>query len=193
MMGNFMENLYDVLFRPAAAMRQIAAARLTGQAAAAFLLGVLIPAGAAYFAFRTGVMAKLLTIILVGQTVGSLLIWFCGSAVLSLIAEFFGGRGTAVGLFAAMGFTHVPRIFAVPFLVLAMLLPDGGSALVTAITSLAIVCWTLTLDVLAISGAHELSSAKAVLVLMTPLLVVGAAVIIVLVLAGTAFLPGWIW
>jgi len=188
-----MENLYDVLFRPAAAMRQIAAARMIGQAMAAFLLSVLIPAVAAYFAFRTGSMAKLLSLVLVGQTLGSLLFWFCGSATLSLIAEFFGGRGTAVGLFAALGFTHAPRIFAVPFLVLAMLLPGIGSTVMTAIVSLAILFWTLTLDVLAIKGAYELTGAKAVLVLMTPLLVVGAAAIVFLVFVGTAFLPGWGW
>ncbi len=191
-MGEFLENLYDILFRPAAAMRQIARQRLIGQAAAAFFLSVLIPAVAAYFAFRTGTMARILSVVLVGQTLGSLFVWFCGSAALSLIAEFFGGRGTAMGLFAAMGFTHVPRIFAVPFLVLAMLLPGGGAAIMTGVTSLAILVWTLMLDCLAVREAYELTSAKAVLVLMAPLLVVAAAVVAVVVFVGTAFLPGWI-
>lgn len=191
-MGSFMETLYDVLFRPAAAMRQIAGQKLVGQAMAAFFLSVLIPAGAAYFAFRSGTMASFMTVFLVGQTLGSLFVWFFGSAVLSLIAEFFGGRGTALGLFAAMGFTHVPRIFAVPFLVLAMLLPAPGAAIVAAATSLAVVFWTLVLDVLAVKETYEITSAKAVLVLMAPLFCVGAAVLILLVFVGTAFLPGWI-
>ena len=51
-MGPFLEILYDVLFQPVAAMRQIAARRLVGQALAAFLISVLIPAGAAYFALK---------------------------------------------------------------------------------------------------------------------------------------------
>lgn len=188
-----MESLYDALFRPAAAMRQIAGQRLVGQGLVAFLLSVLIPAVAAYFALRTGLMANFLPVILVVQTLGSLLFWFCGSAFLSLIAEFFGGRGTAMGLFAAMGFTHIPRLFAVPFFVFAMLLPGGGSMVITGVTSLGIVFWTLTLDVLAIKGAYGLSGAKSVLVLITPFLMLGAALVVLLVMAKSAFMPGWIF
>ena len=37
-MGPFLENLYDVIFQPAAAMRRIAGERLAGQALAGWVL-----------------------------------------------------------------------------------------------------------------------------------------------------------
>ncbi|MDR3559961.1 MAG: Yip1 family protein [Negativicutes bacterium] len=189
-MGKFLETLYDVLFHPYAAMRQIAANRLVGQALAAFLLSVLIPAFTVFFAFKAGNFVKFGILL---QTLGSLFVWFVGAAVFSLIAELFGGRGSAVGLFAALGFTHVPWLVAVPLMVLAMLLPANASAVALAIIVLGIVCWMLLLDVAAIKGTHELSTAKAVLVVLTPLLIMTAMVLVLMVFAGSALIPGRIW
>jgi hypothetical protein len=91
-MGQFLDTIYDVLFHPASEMRRIADQKLVGQALTAFLLSVLIPAGVVFFALKDGPLSKLINIIVLMQTVGSLFLWFSGSAVLSLIAEFFGGR-----------------------------------------------------------------------------------------------------
>lgn len=191
--GRFLETLYDVLFQPTAAMRQIAEQKALGQALAAFLLSVLIPAAAGYLVLQTTGMAKMLNVLLLVHTLGSLAAWFAGAAVLHLIAECFGGRGTALGLLAAMGFAHVPRLLAVPLGVLAMASPGGAAGVLVAVTALLVAGWTLFLNVAAIRGAHGLSGAKAVLVLVTPLLAAGAAAVATMIFIGTAFLPGRIW
>lgn len=190
-MGHFLENLYDVLFHPADAMRRLAAHKPVGEALAAFLLSVLIPAGVVYFAFKEGSLTKMLNTILLLQIVGGLFLWFSGSAILSLIAEFFGGRGTAMGLFVALGFAQLPRIMVAPLGVLVMLLPPGVFTFGAVLMSLVILFWILALDVAAIKGAHELSSAKAVLVLVTPLLAITAAALFAIVFIGTVCLLGW--
>jgi hypothetical protein len=188
-MGPFLELLYDVLFSPAAAMRQIAVRRPVGQAVAAFLLSIVIPAMAIYFAVQSTVAGKWAGAFFAVGVCLRLIMWFVGSAVLHLIAEFFGGRGSALGLFAAIGFAHVPLIFMVPLAVAAMLLPAGAAPLALATGGLALVLWVLALTVVAIEGVHGLSAAKAVLVLLTPLLALGLAAFAAAVFIGAAVWP----
>ena len=126
-MGPFLELLYDVIFSPAAAMRQIAARRPVGQAFVAFLLSIVIPAGAIYFVLQATATGKFAGAFFAAAVCVRLLMWFVGSAVLQLIAELFGGQGTAVGLFAAIGFAHLPFIFAVPLAVADLTLTPTAS------------------------------------------------------------------
>lgn len=188
-MGPFLETLYDVLFSPGAAMRRIAERRPLGQALAAFFISVLIPAGAVYFALQAMGYAKAAGFVVAAHTAARLVVWFVGSAVLSLIAELYGGRGTAVGLFTAMGFAHLPGIFLVPLSVAAMLLPAGLAGIVFAVGALALLLWALALVAAAIAGAHGLGMAKAVLVLVTPLLTLGAAGVALALFVGAALWP----
>jgi hypothetical protein len=188
-MGPFLEILYDVLFSPMAAMRRIAAGRLVGQAFGAFLLSVLIPAGAMYFVLQTFGAGKFAGAALFVAVAGRLAVWFVGSAVLQLIAEFYGGQGTALGLFAAIGFAHLPGIFFVPLAVAALLLPSGAAAVVLAVGVLVLVFWFLSLVVMAIRGAHSLGAAKAVLVLLTPLVAAAAVAVAAAVFVGAALWP----
>ncbi len=188
-MGPFLEILYDVLFSPAAAMRQIAARQPVGQAFGAFLLSVLIPAGAAYFVLQTFGAGKFSGAAIFVAIAARLAAWFVGAAILQLVAEFYGGRGTALGLFAAIGFAHLPAIFVVPLAVAALLLPAGAAAIVLAAGGLVLLLWILSLVVVAIQGAHGFGAAKAVLVLLTPLLAAAAVAVAVAVFVGTAFWP----
>jgi hypothetical protein len=188
-MGSFLELLYDVLFSPAAAMRQIAARRTVGQAVAAFLLSIVIPALAIYFAVQSSATARWTGALFAVAVCLRFAMWFVGAAVLQLIAEFFGGRGSGLGLFAAIGFAHLPLIFMVPLAVAAMLLPSGAAPPALAAGGLALVFWVLALTVVAIQGAHELSAAKAVLVLLTPFLALALAAFAAAVFIGAALWP----
>lgn len=172
-------------------MRLIAGQRLCGQALAAFLLSTLIPAVAGYYPAQAAGIGKFYPVILLLQLFGGLFFWFVSSAVLHLIAEFYGGRGSAAGLFAATGFAQLPRILIAPLVVLAMLLPAGAMPLFLGLGILGIMVWVLVLEVSAVKGAHELSGAKAVLVVLTPLLTLLAAFVALVTLIGTAFLPAW--
>lgn len=189
-MGYFLEIIYDVLFNPVAAMRQITDKKPVAGAFAAFLLSVGIPAAAVYFALKNEEWQKLFAIIFLAQLIGSFLMWFFGAAVLSLVAEVFGGRGSSFALFVALGFTNIPRILIVPILVVAAVLPGGVGAAVLAVASLAVIFWTMYLDVAAIMGSHGLSAVRALLVLIAPLIMVAAAVIILIAVVGASLVPG---
>lgn len=185
-MGNFLETIYDVLFKPKTAMQYIAEKKLTGQALVMFTIGMLVPVWAVYTGIKGAPIVPMLGGMFVLQFVGSLFLWILGASVFNFIAELAGGRGSAVGLFAAMGFCHLPRVAVIPLGVIAALLPDGLRGIAFGAIGLLVVVWTLMLNVAAIRGAHGLSTAMAVLVLLAPLLTLVGAVIAAVVFIGAA-------
>lgn len=192
-MAQFFDNIYDAVFDPTSGMRRIAAQRPLGQSLVAVFFSIVIPTATLLFSATSDSMEKMFTIVILLQTIGSFLVWFIGTAILGLIAELFGGKGSSLGLFTAMGFAHIPRIIVVPLLVLASLLSSEAGAVLGAVAVVGVLCWTLFLDVAAIKGAYELSTAKATLVLITPLLVITMLVITIAVFLGTACLSGQFW
>ena len=184
-LGRFLELLYDVLFHPGSALRVIATERKVGYSLGAFLISILIPLWAVVFGLKTAGISAAVSIVVLIQIIGSLLLWVVGSAVFGLIAEFFGGRGTAMGLLAGIGFAHVPRIFIVPLLVVSSVLPEVIQTMFIALSGIVVVFWTLALHAIAVREAYDLSLARAVLVLGTPLLAVVVFFLVMLVFAGS--------
>ena len=110
------------------------------------------------------------------------------AAVLNFVAELAGGRGTAVGLFAALGFSHLPRVAVTPLWVIAALLPSGPRGIAFGSIGLLVVLWTLMLNVAAIRGAHGLSGTRAVLVLLAPMLAIIGAVVAGVIFVGSSLM-----
>ena len=185
-MGSFLETIYDVLFKPKAAMEYIAEKKLTGQALAMFTIGMLVPVWAVYTGIKGTPAMPVLGGMFALHFFGSLVFWILGAAILNFVAELAGGRGTAVGLFAAMGFSHLPRVAVIPLGVIAALLPDGVRGLAFGAIGVLVVIWTLMLNVAAIRGAHGLSASMAVLVLFAPILALFGVVIAMIVFIGSA-------
>jgi hypothetical protein len=168
----FLEMMYDVLFRPAEAMREIGGGGKLKQSLAAFLLSLFVPLWIMHVGLAAAGMAGFIPVLVAIQTAGSVVVWFTGAALLALTAEVFGGRGSAAGLFAAMGFAQIPRLFLVPLWVFAVLLPYGIRPLALAGTAFLIFIWTLYLDVLALKGTYHISGSKAILVMLFPVIAI---------------------
>jgi len=192
-MGNLFEMLYDVLFQPAIAMKNIAQQKNVGQALVVFSLSVFIPILALYFGLKTNGMSSMVNVMIVFKILGSIVLWIIGAAIWHLIAEFFGGQGTAVGLFTALGFAHAPRIFIVLLWALIAVMPASSKPLLMTISVLVIMLWSLSLDVVAIKEVHQLSASKAVLVLITPMLVVAILGVIGVTFIGSSLSNMSMW
>lgn len=187
-MGAILEDIYDVLFHPRSALGRIAAEKKLAASLTVVLFSVLIPVWAIHLGLQAAGSPGPLSLIIVFQVFASMIAWLAGTAVWHLCAELLGGRGSAVSLLTAFGFAHFPRIFIVPLWVLATLLPDTVIPFFMVLTGLAVAIWTLYLEVLAISAVHEISRAKAVLVFLTPMLVLIAGAVIVIFFAGAALI-----
>jgi len=193
-MGSLFEILYDILFQPSIGMKNVAERKNVGQSLIAFLLSILIPIWALNLGLKATGMLTMIHMMIILKILGSVVMWIMGAAIWHLVAELFGGRGTAVGLFAALGFAHVPRILIVPLWALITVMPASSKTLLMTIVVLAILLWSLYLDVVAIKEVHQLSTSKAVLVMITPLLVVGILCVIGFTFIGSSLthMPMWL-
>lgn len=193
-MDSFFERLYDVLFQPTIAMKNVAEGKNVGQALVVFFLSIILPIWALYFGLKATGMSTMIHVVLSLKILGSILMWIMGTAIWHLVAELFGGRGTAVGLFAALGFAHAPRIFVVPLWALITVMPASSKTLFMTIGVLAVMLWSVSLDVVAIREVHQLSTSRAVLVMITPLLFIGIICVIGFTLIGSSLthMPMWL-
>ena len=190
-MGIFLETLYDVLFHPVTALRTIAIEKKIGPSLGAFLISILVPAWAVYFGLHGADFPAIAGLAVSIQVVGSIIFWIVGAGFFALMAELFGGNGTAVGLMAGMGFAHFPRVFIVPLLVLSTFFPKTIQPLFLILFGSVIIFWILTLYVIAIREAYFLSTLKAVIVIITPLAVIVVCGIVFAISVGTMLLQ-WI-
>ncbi|MCL6448329.1 MAG: YIP1 family protein [Armatimonadetes bacterium] len=120
--------------------------------------------------------------------------WFFYSGLLHLLAEFFGGRGRALGVFVVSGLASLPAVFTVPVNFLLLLFGVRGFTLsfFVYLFSVVAVVWGAVLLVLGIREVHGLSTGRAVAVVLLPLgAALAAAVLLAGVLAACAavFLP----
>lgn len=192
-MGYLLEILYDVLFHPVAAMDNIASRRLVGKGLIVFIISILLPSWAMWFGLKATGIGQAVNVIVIMHMIGSLLLWFFGAALLHLIAEFFGGRGTAMGLFAALGFAQFPRVFMVPLWVVAAVLPEDIRPVIMGISALVILFWVLALHVAALKGAYGMGGIKATLVLIMPFLVLTLFAVAMVTFVSVQFMqwPQW--
>lgn len=179
-MTNIMETLYDVIFEPAKAMKDIAGGKKVKQAFIAFFVSTILPVWALSNGLSIANRIDFTMMISILHVFGSLLIWFTGAAVFGLTAELFGGQGSVAGLFSAMGFIHIPKLFAIPLWALSILLPPGVRPFWQVAGIVMIAIWTLYLEIAAIKGAYRITGSKAVLVLLFP----AAVMLLMLVLAA---------
>ncbi len=193
-MGSLFDNLYDVLFQPQAGMRNLAEGKNVGQALSVFLISILLPIWALSFALKSTGSSMMIYVMMLIKIAASLIIWFMGAAILHLIAEFFGGRGTGVGLFVTLGFAHIPRIFMVPLWAIIMGMPAGSKTVLLSASVLLVIVWSFYLDIVAIREVYQLSTAKSVLVMITPILGIGILCVVALIFIGSAMInmPTWL-
>ncbi len=185
-MDSLFEILYDVLFEPRTAMQKIAQQKNVGQALIVVLVSTVIPIWALSLGITSAVMLTMVHIMMGIKVGASIVIWIIGSAIWQLIAELLGGKGTAVGMLAALGFGHLPRILLVPLWMLISVMPPSSKTLLLAVAVLVILGWSLYLDVVAIKEVHQLSAAKAVLVILMPMLFIGLLAVIAMILIGSS-------
>lgn len=108
------------------------------------------------------------SLVIVGAIV-STLFWFIQAGILQVIAELMGGRGKAVGVLTVLALAGIPSVLAVPFRVLGYFLGDSfvGSFL-TIVGSLLVFVWWVVLLVLGLREVHQISTGKAIAVIISP-------------------------
>lgn len=199
--SGFLELVYGVLFEPVQTMRKVAERPplvltvliVTILSLLGTLMGLLTASkvvGQSLLSASMGQLAPVVqALIPLGAVLGLLwgyLKWLGYSAVLHLIADLLGGRGSARGVFAAAGLAVLPSILLVPVEFMAYRFASGaGATTLTGLASLAVAVWSLVLLVIGVREVHGLSNGRAALVVFSPLL--AFALLIILILAALVF------
>ncbi|HBC91705.1 MAG TPA: hypothetical protein DCZ10_02050 [Pelotomaculum sp.] len=122
--------------------------------------------------------------------------WFSYSAFISLAAEMLGGLGSARKVAAVVGLSLIPTIFMVPVQMLNYYL---ASAALLGTTVLVVWIWVAALMVIGVREVHRLSTGRALLAVLSPVLVLvmftglllaGLAAVAVSIFSGMN-LPGY--
>ena len=181
--GSIWEDWYGILFTPSDAIKRIAVEQCKLRAAFTLII-TLLPLWAVFFALR---QANELSGVLFSLHIAvELLIWFCGSAVFHLAASLAGGRGESVGLFCALGYTGLPQLYFIPIAAIAQFQPAAFRIILLAAAIIMLTAWTAWLKVLALKECYDFSTAKSVLVFLTPLfLLISFAVFGIIVIGGS--------
>lgn len=187
-MANLFDNLYDVLFEPQMGMKNIGETKPVLQALSVFLGSLLVPMYALHFSSKTTEFLAMIDLLMMIKFIGALLLWIVSAGIWQLVAEFLGGRGTAAGLFSTLGFTHIPYIFSVPLWALITLMPAASKATLICLASIFLIGWSLHLKIVAIKEVHELTMAKAVLVIFSPILFMGILCAAVAIFIGSGLI-----
>ncbi len=201
----FLELVYGVLFEPVPTFSRVVQRLPLGQAfliftlvnvAVAIMNGLLAarflhphPAGQAAL-----VMKALAPVLAVSGLVFQYGKWFFYSAFLHLLAEFFGGRGRARGVWTVAGLASLPAVFLVPLNLLLLLsgLKGPVMSLLVYLLNFLVLVWGAALLVLGIRQEHGLSTSRAVAVVLLPVGAVfagGALLVVALTAAAASLLP----
>jgi hypothetical protein len=171
MKSSIFDDLYDVIFQPFAAMNRIAVNRQLSHSFLVALISICIPVVASMLGVSGRTNLHFVGVIVLLAVVTGFILWAGGAAVWNLIAELLGGRGSAYGLFCALGYAFVPAAAFVPCWVLAAVMPAPVTGLLLGIALLAAWAWTILLIIAAVKGAHGISTSRSILVLLVPALI----------------------
>ncbi|WP_333870381.1 Yip1 family protein [Desulforamulus putei] len=118
--------------------------------------------------------------------------WFFYSALLHLLADFYGGRGEARTVFVVYGLAGLPEVFLIPLNVLTALISPAMATTVNTLGGIVALIWGVVLLTIGLREAHRLSTGRALAVIFTPVLaviVLALITVVVLVSAMSAFMP----
>lgn len=205
MFKNFLDDFYDVLFRPQKGIRRVAEERTIWQGLAIYLgisiilslstLNVISPqdfmrafseAGFPVPAAATETLSwSLPAISLIANIVFGPLIFFLWVAIINFIAELFNGKGNAGRLGAAFGYAQFPYVF-----VSAVSL--FGRYTTFNIVNLAVFAafvWSVVLKIIAVREAHHFSTGRAVIIYFLPAIALVVALFIFFMLFIVFLMP----
>jgi hypothetical protein len=204
---DFFDLIYGVLFNAAATFRNLADAPPIGQAALVLFILTLSNGIVSLSFFRLTfseipgvdpVIAQVLTgafpVLLLLALVFAGLRWFISGAVLHLLAELLGGRGSPKGTLTVCALAGLPGIFLVPVELLVRLLevPETAAVILTGLTGFVTLGWGAVLLVIGLRETHRFSGGNAVLTIIAPVTVfilISVLVAMTILFTLTALVP----
>lgn len=116
----------------------------------------------------------------------SVIKWFFMAGLLHLLAELYGGNGTARSVWAVYGIAGLPAVFMIPLQIVISLVNMGGFLdFIAALLTLGLYVWGVLLLIIGLRETHCFSTGRAALTVMTPVLMLLFLALVALIFMGT--------
>lgn len=202
MTGKFLDDFYDILFRPAQGMKKISKEKtiwhgllvyivvsLTVSLSSGIYQPEILSQDLANFPFPVEVTENMLRLlpffnVLVNITFTPLffLIW---TSILHLTADILGGRNRSYRLGAVLGYGQLPYIFMAPVSLLSEYTPFN----LIGLASVALFLWSLVLKIIGLRETYDFSTPKAVISYILPAGVFILSIMVFLIILSLYFAP----
>lgn len=185
-MGEFLETIYDVMFKPKDAFQRFAQTPQVKEACLVVLIttilsAVAISAGTMQIGeYRGGLIAV--------QLIGNFITLFVTVAIWHLIAELMSGQGQVKSLLTVVGFSCFPQLLLVPIYLIASFLAVDMANMLILIASFAVLIWIMYLIFNGIKIVYQVSGSKAFLVIIMPMLTMLVLMVVTFIMIGTMFM-----
>lgn len=201
-MNQFIDDFYDVLFKPAKGMSRVSSQRSVWHGLLVYLAISLISAMTAVGTGDSQAITEELTGFLPQQTVSLLLqswpvlniimilvfspiVLFVWASILQFSSELLGGQGRGLSLAAVVGYAQMPYILLAPVGLISRYLPLN----IMGVAGFMAFLWSLLLKIEGIRASHNFSRRRAALAYFLPLLILIVAAIIFFLLLGSFLMP----
>lgn len=205
-LAGLIELVYGVLFSPVQTFRRISQDPPVFFGFLIFLTVIILtslvssltPPSLTKSAELTAILAQTRPVIGIISVIFALIAWFMEAGLFQLLAEFFGGKGRAVGVLTVLALAGVPKVLVIPFQVISYL--SGGSPVgrfLVIAASLAAFVWWAVLLVIGLREIQKFSTARSVATLVIPMGILAITVLVfalalvglIIPFAGGAFPP----
>ncbi|MDO9573711.1 MAG: Yip1 family protein, partial [Candidatus Contubernalis sp.] len=176
-MSNFLDDIYDILFRPSQGMGKISKEKNIWHGFLVYAVVSLIVTLANTATQAGQIMEELQELPIPVELLQGMtrfmpfinlpfipLYFFLSVAVLHLTAELLGGEGRVYRLGAVLGYGQIPYILMVPVSLISRYLPFD----LTNVFSLLLFIWALVLKVIGIRETYGFSSGRALVTFFLP-------------------------
>ena len=183
--GEFLETIYDVIFKPKEAFQKFAQTPQILQACLVVFITttlslIAISAGSGGVSYRGG--------LIVLQLIGNFTTLFIMVAIWHLIAELMAGTGQVKSLLSVVGFSYFTQLLITPIYLIASFLSADIAATLILVATVVVVVWTFYLNFTGIKIVYQVTGAKAFLVMILPILAVAVILFLSFILLGTMFM-----
>ncbi len=136
----------------------------------------------------TGAGAKqaMLSFVAIAGFLFSLIKWFFMAGLLHLLAELYGGNGTARSVWAVYGVAGLPAVFMIPVRIISNLVTNGGPFdYIAGMLTLGLYAWGVILLIIGLREVHHFSTGRAAFTVITPWLMLVFLTLVTLIFIGT--------
>ncbi len=202
MIGKFLDDFYEILFRPSQGMKKISREKTIWQGMLVYIVISVIVSlstgtspsenmagnlGALPFSVEiTESMLRMLPFfnVLLNITFTPLffLVWV---SILHLTADILGGHNRSYRLGAVIGYGQLPFVFMAPVSILSQYIPFD----LIGLASITLFLWSLILKIVGLRETYEFTTSKAILSYFLPVGVLFLSLIIFIILLSFFFAP----